>query len=125
MKKGAVHIAATGDAPVFVSKIWCRRYFRLPTWDRMLVPLPFNHIVTIYKGPIAVRADLPRAERSEALLRDAERALCQVTAYARARAEGVPLPQQWLDQFPEAVRAEMARAEEPVLFTARGDGAVG
>jgi lysophospholipid acyltransferase (LPLAT)-like uncharacterized protein len=120
MKKGAVHIAAKTGAPVFVLKTWCKRYFRLPTWDRSLVPLPFNHIATVYKGPIEPRADLPRAERIDALLRDTERALCEVTAYARARTEGLPLPQEWLDLFPESARAEMARAAEPVLFVPHG-----
>src|SRR5262249_11965208 len=44
MKRGAVRIAIEGAAPVIVEKTWCKRYFRLPTWDRTLVPLPFNHI---------------------------------------------------------------------------------
>jgi lysophospholipid acyltransferase (LPLAT)-like uncharacterized protein len=125
MKKGAVHIAAKTGAPVFVLKTWCKRYVRLPTWDRTLIPLPFNHIVTVYKGPIAPRAELPRADRADALLCDAERALCRVTAYARARAEGLPLPRRWIALFPEEMRAEMARAEEPApLFMPPGaDGA--
>ena len=118
MKKGAVPIAVRSDAPVFVLKTWCKRYLRLPTWDRTIVPLPFNHIVTVYKGPVAPRMDLPRGERTDALLRDTERALCQVSAYARARAEGLPLPRRWLALFPEELREEMARAEEPTLFDA-------
>jgi lysophospholipid acyltransferase (LPLAT)-like uncharacterized protein len=126
MKKGAVHIAAKAGAPVFVLKTWCRRYVRLPTWDRTLLPLPFNHIVHVYKGPIPLRADLPEAERFEALCRDTERALCQVTAYARARTEGLPLPRRWLALFPEEFRAEMARGEEPApLFMSTGADAVG
>ena len=125
MKKGAVHIALRSNAPVFVVKTWCKRYLRLPTWDRSLVPLPFNHIVHVYKGPIALRTDLPPAERLDALLRDTERALCQVTAYARARSEGLPLPRRWLALFPEPLREEMARAEEPILFMSSEAGALG
>jgi hypothetical protein len=126
MKKGAVHIAAKSGAPVFVLKTWCKRYFQLPTWDRTLVPLPFNHIVHVYKGPIAPRTDLAEAERFAALLRDVEHALWQITAYARARAEGLPLPQRWIDLFPEEARAEMARAQEPApLFMPHEADAIG
>jgi hypothetical protein len=116
MKPGAVHIAYKSGAPVLVLKTWCKRYLRLPTWDGTLVPLPFNYIVHGYAGPIAPRADLPERERFAALCRDVERALCQLTAYVRRRAEGRPPPQEWIDLFPEEVRAEMARAEEPTLF---------
>ena len=48
-----------------------------------------------------------------------------MTAYARRRVEGLPLPQDWIDQFPESVRAEMARAEEPVFFRPVGADRVG
>ncbi len=124
MKRGAVTIAAQTGAPMFAEKTWCKRYFRLPTWDRTLVPLPFNHIVHVYQGPIWPRADLPATERFEALFRDVERALWRVTAYARRRAEGLPPPQEWIDLFPEPAREEMARAEEPTLFMSPGADAV-
>ncbi len=119
MKKGAVAIAAVAGAPLCVEKTWCRRYLRLPTWDRSLVPLPFNHIVHVYAGPIWPSPDGNGRRRLDALCAEVEHLLCRVTAYARARVEGTPLPDDWLALFPPAYRQEMARAEEPELFLSR------
>lgn len=116
MKPGAVRIAVECDAAIGVVKTWCRRYFRLPTWDRTLVPLPFNHIVHVFSGPIRPDASARTPEGFEALRLRVERQLCRATAYARRLAEGMPLPEEWLALFPEAWREEMARAEEPELF---------
>jgi lysophospholipid acyltransferase (LPLAT)-like uncharacterized protein len=116
MKDGAVRIATGSGAPLGVQKTWCKRYVRLRTWDRTLVPLPFNHIVHVFAGPI-VPSDYPSTQEGFAALRDeVERQLCRVSAYARRITEGLPLPQDWIDLFPEPFREEMARAEEPVLF---------
>jgi lysophospholipid acyltransferase (LPLAT)-like uncharacterized protein len=115
MKPGVVMLATGGGSELFVEKTWCKRYFCLPTWDRTLVPLPFNHIAHIYAGPIA--APEARDEPGfDATHRKVEHLLCRVTAFARARTEGTPFPQDWLDKFPEAYREEMARAEPVELF---------
>jgi lysophospholipid acyltransferase (LPLAT)-like uncharacterized protein len=120
MKRGAVQIAATTGAPVVVFKTWCKRYVLLPTWDRTMVPLPFNRISYVFAGPFWPQPGLPEAERFDALYAEVERALCAVSAWARRRVEGMPLPQEWLDSFPEPLREEMARAQEPVLFRTSG-----
>ena len=116
MKPGVVVLAADGEAPVFVEKTWCRRYFRLPTWDRTLVPLPFNHIVHAYGGPLHPPRDLWQPERFEAFRREVEGYLCRVSAFARRRAEGRPPPAEWLALFPEEHQEAMARDEEPELM---------
>ena len=116
MKRGAVSIAVATGAPLCVAKTWCRRYWRLPTWDRTIVPLPFNHIVHVYAGPIHPPADARDPQRFEELRREVERMLCRVTAFARRRAEGKPPPREWIDLFPEDVREEMARGEPPELL---------
>jgi lysophospholipid acyltransferase (LPLAT)-like uncharacterized protein len=121
MKRGAVQIATLTGAPVIVFKTWCRRYFQLPTWDRTLIPLPFNRIVYVFSGPFWPSAELPEAQRFDALYRDVERELCRISAYARRHIEGLPLPQDWIDTFPERMRAEMARANEPRFFQPGGD----
>jgi lysophospholipid acyltransferase (LPLAT)-like uncharacterized protein len=116
MKDGAVRIAAGTGAPLGVVKTWCKRYVQLPTWDRTLVPLPFNHIVHVFSGPIVPSAASGTQEGFEALRDEVERQLCRVSAYARRITEGLPLPRDWIDLFPERFREEMARADEPVLF---------
>jgi lysophospholipid acyltransferase (LPLAT)-like uncharacterized protein len=116
MKKGVATIAVNAGSEIFVEKTWCRRYFRLPTWDRSLVPLPFNHIVHVYAGPITPTPEASTPEGFDALCVQIEHLLCRVTAYARRRAEGRPPPSEWIDLFPEQYRDEMARAEEPELF---------
>ena len=125
MKRGAVQIAATTGAPVVVFKTWCKRHFLLPTWDRTMIPLPFNRISYVFAGPYWPQAELPEAERFDALFEEVERGLCAVSAWARRRVEGLPLPQDWIDSFPESVRAEMSCAEEPVLFRTSGDPRIG
>src|SRR5262245_40379822 len=116
MKDGAVRIAVGSGAPLGVVKTWCKRYFQLPTWDRTLVPLPFNHIVHVFSGPIVSTEASSTTEGFAALRDEVERQLCRVSAYARRITEGLPLPQGWLDLFPDHYREEMARAEAPALF---------
>jgi lysophospholipid acyltransferase (LPLAT)-like uncharacterized protein len=125
MKRGAVQIAVETGAPVVVYKTWCKRFFHLPTWDRTIVPLPFSRITYVFAGPYWPNTALPEEQRFDVLYAEVERALCAVTAYARRRVEGLPLPQEWIDQFPESVRADMARAEEPVFFRPVGADRVG
>ena len=116
MKDGVVRIATGSGAPLGVQKTWCKRYFQLPTWDRTLVPLPFNHIVHVFSGPIVPTEASSTPEGFDALRDEVELQLCRVTAYARRITEGLPLPQAWIDLFPEHVREEMARADAPTLF---------
>jgi len=114
MKKGVVTLAVNGGSELFVEKTWCRRYFRLPTWDRSLVPLPFNHIVHVYAGPIVPPPDAAEPARSEVLARDVEHLLCRVSAHARRLAEGEP-PEEWIALFPEASQAAMRDPTPPQL----------
>jgi len=116
MKPGVVMLAAGAEAPLFVEKTWCRRYVRLGTWDRTLIPLPFNHIVHVYAGPLHPPRDVWQPERFEAFRREVEGRLCRISAYARRRAEGKPPPEDWLALFPEEHRAAMASEEEPELM---------
>ena len=116
MKPGAVRIAVDSGSALGVVKTWCRSYLRLPTWDRSLVPLPFNHIVHVFSGPIVPDESARTREGFDALCDRVELQLCRVTAYARRLTEGLPLPPEWLELFPEKYRAEMARADEPELF---------
>jgi lysophospholipid acyltransferase (LPLAT)-like uncharacterized protein len=51
LKRGAVVIARECRMPMVIARSWARRNLRLPTWDRMAIPLPFNHIRQYMRGP--------------------------------------------------------------------------
>lgn len=54
LKTGGVIIARECKKPIALVRTWYKRCVRLPTWDRMAVPLPFNVIKYYLKGPYSV-----------------------------------------------------------------------
>lgn len=54
MKTGGIIIARECGKPVVLARTWYKRCLRLPTWDRMAVPLPFNVIHYYLRGPYLV-----------------------------------------------------------------------
>lgn len=54
MKGGGLLIARACRRPVLLLRTWYRHRIRLPTWDRMGVPLPFNEIAYYIEGPYEV-----------------------------------------------------------------------
>ena len=56
MKTGGIVIARECGKPVVLARTWYKRMLRLPTWDRMAVPLPFNVIGYYLRGPYTVPA---------------------------------------------------------------------
>ena len=62
MKTGGIIIARECGKPVILARTWYKRCLRLPTWDRMALPLPFNVIRYYLRGPYAV----PDNARSDA-----------------------------------------------------------
>jgi hypothetical protein len=57
MKPGALFVARTCRKPVVLVRTWAKRNLRLPTWDRMAIPLPFNHIRQYLRGPYCLPED--------------------------------------------------------------------
>ncbi len=51
MKTGGIIIARECKKPIVLVRTWYRRCLRLPTWDRMALPLPFNVIRYYLRGP--------------------------------------------------------------------------
>ena len=66
MKTGGLVIARECGKPVVLVRTWYRWCLRLPTWDRMAFPLPFNRIRYYLLGPFPVP---PSAATSEGLER--------------------------------------------------------
>ena len=64
---GVAQLAARSGAPVLPCAAQTSRRWTLPSWDRMVLPLPFGHGVIVCGEPIAVPRDgaetaLPRIE---------------------------------------------------------------
>ena len=60
MKSGGIRIAQECERPVVLVRTWYRRSWRLETWDRTAIPLPFNEIRYYLRGPY----DVPEAART-------------------------------------------------------------
>ena len=54
MKTGGIVIARECGKPIALARTWYKRCLRLPTWDRMAIPLPFNLIRYYLRGPYLV-----------------------------------------------------------------------
>ncbi len=72
LKRGAIVIARECKKPLLVVRTWARRNIRLPTWDRMAVPLPFNVIHQYARGPFFVPEGADDPEVFEAFRRKIE-----------------------------------------------------
>lgn len=57
-KKGAVKLASKSSAPLLPLAYDARWKLRLPTWDRMILPLPFSRVVVAVGAPRAIPAEL-------------------------------------------------------------------
>jgi len=62
MKTGVIVLAMKINAPFFVVRIWSKRRILLPTWDRTMLPLPFNRIVLLAEGPYALPENMDQEE---------------------------------------------------------------
>ncbi|MGH7859147.1 MAG: lysophospholipid acyltransferase family protein, partial [Candidatus Binatia bacterium] len=99
MKTGAMRVARACRAPVLVEKTWCRRYFRLRTWDRTIVPLPFNRIVHVYAGPFVPPPDAYDPTSFDSFCQMIQNELLEVTYFARTLIEDPSAP-ELLENFP-------------------------
>lgn len=81
--QGVAQLAALAAVPILPCAAQCSRRRLLPTWDRMVLPLPFGRGVLVCGAPIEV----PRAGWSEALPR-IEAALTEAAARADAACAG-------------------------------------
>jgi lysophospholipid acyltransferase (LPLAT)-like uncharacterized protein len=54
LKRGPLVIARECGKPILLTRLWFQRCIRLPTWDRVAIPLPFNRIYACARGPYFV-----------------------------------------------------------------------
>lgn len=62
LKTGSLVVAMPCKMPVFCMRVWCKRRILLPTWDRTLIPLPFNEMVVLARGPYYLPENIEDAE---------------------------------------------------------------
>lgn len=84
MKTGGIIIARECGRPIVLGRIWYKRCLRLPTWDRMAVPLPFNVIRYYLKGPYRVPDSAHTAEGLERFRLELENDLIDLAARSYA-----------------------------------------
>jgi len=78
VKRGALVIARECGRPIVLVRTWAKWNLRLPTWDRMAVPLPFNRIRQYMRGPFRLPADADDPIVFEAFRRRMEDELCEM-----------------------------------------------
>jgi len=104
LKPGALLIARKCEKPIVMVRTWAKRNLRLPTWDRMAVPLPFNHIRQYLIGPFYVpeEADDPKISESFRAELDAKlaRLADESTVWGGPEKEPPRLPRLAADRSP-------------------------
>jgi lysophospholipid acyltransferase (LPLAT)-like uncharacterized protein len=78
MKPGALFLARKCGKPIVLVRTWAKRNLRLPTWDRMAVPLPFNRIRQYLVGPFFPPDGASDSERLEIFRRELEGKLVEL-----------------------------------------------
>lgn len=83
-KGGAAELALATGAPLFPIAISCSRAWRLPTWDRMMVPRPFSRVVLVVGQPLRAKSSTAgsRSVDRETLRVELEQRLREATAEA-------------------------------------------
>jgi lysophospholipid acyltransferase (LPLAT)-like uncharacterized protein len=84
MKTGGIVIARECGKPVVLARTWYKRCLRLPTWDRMAFPLPFNVIRYYLRGPFKVPATAHSEQGLEQFRLEMENGLIDLAAQSYA-----------------------------------------
>jgi lysophospholipid acyltransferase (LPLAT)-like uncharacterized protein len=119
VKRGACVVAARCRKPMFTERTWFRWYVRLPTWDRTLIPMPFNRIVHAFAGPFLPPAPDSGEAALERFRGRIENELLELNYYVRGLMEEVPrsdllenYPAGWQPSWGSA--PQLVRAFEPI-----------
>jgi len=100
LKRGALVLARECGRPVVLARTGYARSLRLPTWDRLALPLPWNRIRYAMRGPYFVPPAARGREALEPLRRRLEAELCELAAESDAALGRRPPP--GLPRFPSA-----------------------
>ena len=62
---GAIYLASNAPTVLMPLTVAASAYWRLPTWDRYLIPKPFAHVHVHIGDPVTVPTDIPRDEMEQ------------------------------------------------------------
>jgi len=89
LKRGAVALARAWGRPIVLARVAARPSLRLPTWDRLALPLPFARIRLDLRGPFATPSEAATRAGRERFRARLERELVDLAeASERALARG-------------------------------------
>ncbi len=57
VKTGIVRLAQSTGYPIFPLHGWAKRKILIKSWDKTMIPLPFNHLIIISSDPITIPED--------------------------------------------------------------------
>lgn len=86
-KPGAIMLARLSGSPVVPVSFACRMGIKLPTWDRLLLPVPFSRVAFVVGEPIMLDPVMAMTESPETIEKMGA-ALSHVEDLARARLRG-------------------------------------
>ncbi len=90
MKTGSLVMAKELSAPLIIVRVWCKRRIFLPTWDRTVIPLPFNEIHLTSEGPYYLPSDADNEESFQKFHHEMEDRLLQLTYRKFVEVDGKP-----------------------------------
>ena len=65
VKTGIVRLAQSTGYPIFPLHGWAKRKILVKSWDRTMIPLPFNHLIILCGDPITVSKNTDKKELQE------------------------------------------------------------
>ncbi len=115
MKSGSARLSVACQVPMGLQRTWCKRYIRINTWDRTVIPLPFNHIVSHYQGPFYPPKQDASAREVAEFTAGLETALHRLSGNLRLYVEGKKNQSTYAALFPETAREVVEQPGEIIL----------
>jgi len=100
MKSGVIVMAMKLQAPIYLSRIWCKRRILLRTWDRTMLPLPFNKIVILTEGPYNPPEHMDQEEVFHRFHMDMQNKMLELTYKSFSMLDD-PIDEQLMAKFPD------------------------
>lgn len=112
-QSGALYFASHSGLPLVPATVSYRRAWKLPTWDRFVIPWPFTEAVLRFGRPIDVPPELT-SEEFQTWRRELETALVELTVstdqrYEEFRARSIP----WKEHLARVEKETQGTPTEP------------